>query len=241
MMKASYPFLIIGSVAALAWWGYASLSPEKHALEKQTRSRNVSRATSTSANSTDHTLQPAAACSSEPTERCGSPQQSTSDATLEQELVTLRRQVARLDTELVAVRRRLDSSGPSGGNTSPSSPDPEIDEAEARAQEQQEWQERIAATEWSFRQEPVEAAWAAHATAKIHQAYEREELVDFPVQAVECRSTLCRVEVALDEQTNQLLPLFARYVGDTFPRVTVKPIADGDERVVLFLSRGGQG
>jgi len=240
MMKTLYALLTVIGLAALAWWGSASFSPEKPAGETQTRSRTFSRAAPAAANSTGHALQPPAACGGEPTESCGSPHQSTADENLEQELVTLRQQVTRLGAELTAVRRQLDSSGASVGNTSPSSSDAEIDEAEARAQEQQEWQERIASTEWSFRQEPVEAAWAAHATEKIHQAYEREELADFPVQAVECRSTRCRVEVALDDQTNQLIPLFALHVGETFPKVAVKPVANGDERMVLFLSRDGQ-
>jgi hypothetical protein len=109
---------------------------------------------------------------------------------------------------------------------------------EARAQEQRQWQEKIASTEWRFRQEPVEAAWAAQVTEKIHQAYEREELAELLVQAVECRSTLCRVEVVLDEQTNQLIPLFAMHVADTLPKLTVKPKADGDTGTVLFLTRG---
>lgn len=239
-MKSSYALLISIGLAALVWWGSATLSTEKPAVETQTRSRTFSRTAPVAASSTGSSLESPAACGSEPTDNCGGPHQSTSDETLEQELVTLQRQVTRLDAELTAVRRRLDSSEASVRNTSPSSPDPEIDEAEARAQERQEWQEKIASTEWNFRQEPVEAAWAAHAAEKIQQAYEREELVDFPVQAVECRSTLCRVEVALDEQTNQLIPLFALHVGDTFPRLTVKPVADGDDRVVLFLTRDGQ-
>jgi len=117
----------------------------------------------------------------------------------------------------------------------------EVDEVEARAQEQQEWQEKIASTEWRFREEPVEAAWAAQVTEKIHQAYEREELAELLVQAVECRSTLCRVEVALDDQTNQLIPLFTMHVADMFPKLIVKPITDGDGGMVLFLTRGNQG
>jgi hypothetical protein len=185
-------------------------------------------------------LQPAAACSSKPTESCSSLHQSTSDTNLGQELVTLQRKVERLDAELTAVRRRLDSSSSSIGAVSLPSSDAEVDEAEARAQEQ-EWQEKIASTEWRFRQEPVEAAWAAQVTEKIHQAYEREELAELLVQAVECRSTLCRVEVALDDQTNQLIPLFTMHVADTFPKLIVKPIADGDGGMVLFLTRGNQG
>ena len=239
-MKASYTFLIVGSVAALVGWDSARLSPAKPAGETQTRAYSFSRAAPVLANSTGHSHVSPATCGSEPMDSCGDPNRSASDENLERELVTLRRQVARLDAEVTAVRRRLDSSSSSIRAVSLSSSDAEVNEAGARAQEQQEWQEKIASTEWRFRHEPVDAAWAAHVTEKIHQAYEREELVDFPVQALECRSTLCRVDVALDDQTNQLLPLFAMHVGDTFPKLTVKPIADGDTGMVLFLTRGGQ-
>ena len=240
-MKASYTFLIVGSLAALAWWGSAILSTEKPTIETQTRPRTFSHTAPAVAHSTGRALQPAAACRSKPTESCSSPHQSTSDANLGQELVTLQRKVEHLDAELIAVRRRLDSSSSSIGAVSLSPSDAEVDEAEARAQEQQEWQEKIASTEWKFRQEPVEAAWAAQVTEKIHQAYEREELAELLVQAVECRSTLCRVEIALDDQTNQLIPLFTMHVADTFPKLIVKPIADGDGGMVLFLARGNQG
>ena len=112
-MKASYTFLIVGSVAALAWWGSAILSTEKSTRETQTRSRTFSRVAPAAANSTGSSLESPAACGNVSTDSCGSPHRSAPGENLEQELVTLQRQVARLDTELAAVRRRLDSQSPS--------------------------------------------------------------------------------------------------------------------------------
>jgi hypothetical protein len=227
-MRVSYFFLTVSSMVALGWGSYLSSPLKEPVAEKQTYSAIVARPDNTRASLTLPSPALPTSCGS----GCTNTHRPAPEKKLLQEVTTLQQQVARLDRELTDVRRQLDTV-----STTAAAPDPELGDVQTRAQEVREWQDKIAAIEHSFRQEPTDATWAATATEKIWEAFEAKGLAEFSVQAVQCLSTRCRIEVALDEKTNELLPTFALHVADTLPKLTVKPVAEGDSRMVLFLTR----
>lgn len=227
-MKVSYFFLTVGGLIALAWGSYLSFPLPEPVAQKQAYSTTLARTNNTHASPLLSSTALPTACGS----GCTKPHRSVPEKNLPQEVTTLQQQVARLDRELTELRRQLDS-----GRTTTVAPDPEPDDVQTRERELREWQDKVAAIEHSFRQEPTDAAWAATTTEKIWEAFEAEGLAEFSVEAVQGLATRCRVEVALDSKTEELLPTFALHIADTLPKLTVKPVAEGDSRMVLFLTR----
>jgi hypothetical protein len=69
---------------------------------------------------------------------------------------------------------------------------------------------------------------------------EHKTIEDLWVRDVDCRTSLCRVELSHDdaEALRQALPQFALQVAGDLPGMAVQPFADDEQPVVVYLSRG---
>lgn len=121
-------------------------------------------------------------------------------------------------------------------------PEPATEEALLR-QDEQMLEQRMTFIESSFFSEPVDGAWSVEAIDTIDEATASEELAETAVFAVDCRATLCRMEVQHDDpqalaEFEQWLP---RKVVDMLPRITMDRIdgIDGSVTTVVYLARDG--
>jgi hypothetical protein len=102
---------------------------------------------------------------------------------------------------------------------------------------------RLEAIEATLRREAIDATWTAQATDAIEQAMGDKALEGSVLHALECRSTLCRVEVAHQNPIARadFMLRFAMMVGPVLPSMTVQPIEgdDGSSTSSIYLARQG--
>lgn len=148
------------------------------------------------------------------------------------ETAKLRREVADLRNQLQA--RQMAEPAPESRPK---------DLAAARAQAAQAMREHNAKLEQAFRDEASDPRWAPVAAAAVKGALLDEEVGLGQALAVDCRSRLCRVEIADDGsgKFTEAMPAFAMKVSDTLPRISVDYV-DGPagRTTILYLSRDNQ-
>jgi hypothetical protein len=102
---------------------------------------------------------------------------------------------------------------------------------------------RLEAIETSLRRESIDATWAAQAAHAIDQAMGDKTLEGSVLHDLECRSTLCRIEVTnKDPQARSAFELrFFMAVAQLLPRATLRTVEnqDGSSSTVLYLARDG--
>jgi len=117
-------------------------------------------------------------------------------------------------------------------------------EAEERAESQLRAQE--ATIEEMVRREPVDPAWAPTAVASITDVFHSKEVKNLHLVDVQCRTTLCRIEVAADEAGAEGTPfnqsfrkflLHAPWQSEGFGHIA--PPDNSSPTAVFFLAREG--
>jgi len=171
-------------------------------------------------------------------------------AMLRQELASVQSEMARVKTALVSLSAQplaandrdaptVDTgSSAKGHSTIPRSSKPPTAEATARMQ-----QANFEAIEAGFGAEPTDAAWANKVTDLVKGAVADKGAEGNDIQMLECRSTLCRVEVFHSTPAAKagFLHNFAFKVGSELPELTIQPIdgADGTSISRIYLARNG--
>lgn len=179
------------------------------------------------------------------------------------DIQSLRREVALLRDDLAAVRRRLEQLAPRaveaeqqdaahGAAVSEGMPsiDPREDPAAAAAERQRleaESEQRILAqaeaNEAALQKETEDPTWSGEARDLIDSAVATEELAATSVQDVECRATLCRVEVTHKDRQAQVAfeSQFIMAIAQLLPQATLRTVEneDGSSSTVLYLAREG--
>jgi hypothetical protein len=250
-MKAFTAVPLVLSLMAVAWGGYVSLAPQAPPPRPSvTQGLPAAHTSLLGEKRSDEAL-------------------SNHAEDMPQHHRTLRQEMARLKATLAAIHQRLDDLAPvlpelaalrqrlhtlttvaqeTGPGAADQTPIPgreqlERDEAQQHAAAQQQWRDDMATIEASLQHEAVDPSWAAHAVDRIAQATAHAELAALSVLDVDCRATLCRMEVAQDdpEIVQQWLARFVAHVVDTLPTLTVVPAEEGADRLVLVLTRVGYG
>lgn len=94
-----------------------------------------------------------------------------------------------------------------------------------------------------FLTEPTDGQWSTETTNLITQFFESGEKMPIDLSGVECRSTLCRVEVNHNDATavDELALRFPMHVGKALPQIAYhyKQHDDGHTSVVMYLAREG--
>lgn len=154
---------------------------------------------------------------------------------LRDELGSLRADVSNLQRQILD----LASAGQPAGDVdldraSPLDEDMEADAAQAE-------QQFFASVESQLSQEVVDSNWSMNASETISKAFEQSELSEYSVSVIDCRSTLCRVDIVIDENQNanigelpmRLLPV----IVDSFPGFSMQVPDDPDSSTtVVYLS-----
>lgn len=175
----------------------------------------------------------------------------------------LRREVALLRDDLAAVQRRLKQLTRRAGKaeqqdvahgSAVSEGMPTIDLREglaAYAAERQrleaESEQRILAqaeaNEAALRKETEDPSWSGEARDLIASAVAAGELAATSVEDVECRATLCRIEVRHKDRQAQAVfeGRFIMAVAQLLPQATLRTVKneDGSRSTVLYLARDG--
>lgn len=119
----------------------------------------------------------------------------------------------------------------------------ELDEVTLVLEAERRAYERIQLIETSLQQEHVDASWSTEASDAIEQTFDSEELAGASLVDLECRSTLCRVEVLHDdsEQLTEFQLLFPNKIGHILPQLTLDHVEEGDSSTstVIYLARDG--
>jgi len=176
----------------------------------------------------------------------------------------LRREVDLLREDLDAVHRRLEQLARRAGETerqdvahnstvSDGMPtlDPSDDLAAAHeaerqrieAESEQSTRAQAEANEAALQSETADTAWSGEAHDLITSAFATQDLTAASVADVECRATLCRVEVT--HKNPQARAVFERQftlaVAHLLPRAMVQAVEneDGSTSAVFYLARDG--
>ncbi|WP_223620022.1 hypothetical protein [Lysobacter sp. ESA13C] len=97
----------------------------------------------------------------------------------------------------------------------------------------------IARLQSAFQLEHVDPVWASHTTSRVWNAIERTDGMREAAHDVQCRSSMCRIEVSDDGSghLHKQLPLWAQQFADALPRMAGQAIVsrNGQSRMVLYL------
>jgi hypothetical protein len=178
-------------------------------------------------------------------------------------MAALRQEVARLRGEVAVMQRRVDQLVRRADETKRAEVargvavpegrpqgEPRLRLAKVTAERQRREAEhehllraQAEANEAAFQQEATEPTWAGEAREVIARAVAAEELAGTSVQGVECRATLCRMEVTHSDQHAR--SVFAHHflvaVAPLLPQAMVQAVenTDGSVRTALYLARAG--
>ena len=113
--------------------------------------------------------------------------------------------------------------------------------------EEQNAAERVAqrfdTIESEFQRQYTDANWFAQAIGEIHFTLEAEEFAGTETVGVDCRFSLCRIEVLHDTQEAQdvFAVRFPNAIGEILPRLVMRHEDEGDglSNSIVFLARDG--
>jgi hypothetical protein len=110
-------------------------------------------------------------------------------------------------------------------------------------EERRRVEERMQALETSLQSEPLNRSWSIQVSEQITQAFASEELAGISLDHVECRSTLCRVEVTHDDpmRRGEFEIWFPFKVAQFLPRLVMRRVDndDGSSSTVVYTARQG--
>lgn len=236
-MKYLGPALILASLGLCAWGAYHLLT------EKKTVAGLVATYNALPTNSDRRVEQPRTLTGSRKLSAKQTVVTSVPaiDTTLDQKVLVLQQELATVKSQLESVQQRLDrhatglQSLRSANTTASDDPEPE--------QVERNNQERHALMEDKVRNENVDPDWAADAIDSIELALNDDELLDTTIYDMDCRATVCRVEVshADPDALNRFQSLFLTQVSDILPDVLVEhtDLGDGAIGTVIYLTRDG--
>jgi hypothetical protein len=184
-------------------------------------------------------------------------------AALKQELAELRQTVATLQntkkaepsiamqneiTNLKSSLKGLQNTQSDNANTENADLTPALTEAEIQAQMQEQKEatnQFITQLDQKFVAETADRQWANKVTQHINGAFESNELSKASIVGLECRTTLCKLEVSFDDpQTMQETQRWLAYkLSDSLPNFSAVPGEQGSDgqsnSTIYYFSRKG--
>lgn len=240
--------LIAASLVAIGWATHYLVSPQVATTSGKSQTALLCGSEAEPGSGADKE----ANCLVEQTQDPLPPASTVADATQAPLPAGLHQRIAALEEELDVMRQHLDQQTARFDrlqSTVRRQDDPHVEvEREMRQQEQAEIkaQQRIALLEDSVYAESVDPDWSPRAQDGIEQVLSEEALLDTIIFDVDCRATLCRVEVGHDDPTAlaRFQERFLSQVSDFLPEVLIEPAdpgGDGTATLVVYLSRAGYG
>jgi hypothetical protein len=178
---------------------------------------------------------------------------------LELEFADLRQQVALLKSEVARIQRQwrqrayaaaqVRRSATPTGTAAPadavvgSAQESHEHDAKTMAREHQQSLARMAAGEAALQRETPSDVWSVQATEALREALASEEFAATTVHEIDCRSTLCRLQVVHEDPIQQALfqNSFTFKVGPLLPKMMMHTdeLGDGTISATLYLAREG--
>lgn len=169
------------------------------------------------------------------------------------DLAVLQHEVNSMKTELRRLRLDIDTQRASAperaaatGRLGPDTEDASGEDArivQALDHDRNEQAERLQAIEAALNAEPVDPSWSEQSGTLIQRALQQKSFADAEVGQVDCRTTLCRVElsVADSDDIEDLGLRFPLAVGASLPGMTLHRTEndDGSATAVIYLTREG--
>lgn len=159
-----------------------------------------------------------------------------------QALQTVQQALAAVDVELAALRQRVDRLSALYQTSQAEQPPPQ-QEAEQQQAAEYRAQERLALLERSVSSQGVDSEWSAQSLSDIEQALGDEALLDTAIYDIDCRATLCRVEVGHDDPNafDQFQQQFLNELDELFTNVWLDytDLGGGATGTVIYLARDG--
>ncbi|MEI2454892.1 hypothetical protein [Lysobacter firmicutimachus] len=144
------------------------------------------------------------------------------------ELQRMRDEIAGLRSQMVALHR--------SGADARADPAALRQRAEAGERKHEAY---LDALRQNFRRETADPSWSPAMTSRLWNAIRADEAMREAARDVECRSTLCRVEIrdGGDARLQKQLPLWSQQFADALPRMVAQyaPGANGRGEMVLYL------
>ena len=165
----------------------------------------------------------------------------TAEHGVQQRLTALNEEIVMLKTEMLAVKSAVQTLSQAGNTTAPAlTPAEERQQtADLRAQDAENLKQRNNQLETDFRKQRTDPSWSSQTRNLIRTALEEENIAGADIIGIECRSTMCRVELAVtnSEQMSKAAMVSAK-VGPELPNVMVNQGHDG---AVFYFSKAVQG
>lgn len=230
-------YLLLGAGIAILAWGAYSVMPVRN-------SGNISTTAVSKIDSTTYSdnVKPDFG-------RAQSPVTSAPETNISSSrLARLEAEVARVQQQLQAQTVRLEELFAPINDAEPSTVEMSPEEyALAQAQEEEEAeQERFARLEFietSLQTEQIDSEWSDQTSVAIKQTFNSQELAAAEVSNIDCRATLCRVDVHHDnqEKLTAFQSWFPLKVAESLPRLTMDHSEEGEDRfsTVVYLARDG--
>jgi hypothetical protein len=160
------------------------------------------------------------------------------------ELVTLRAQFIQMNRDQEAIGRKMQKitrGGRAGGKAAdaPARTPEEEPAEEAHAHAEAQIQAQTEVFEGIMLMEKTDPEWARAAQQTLHEAFHSEAMVGLHLVQVDCRTSLCRLDLSLDgsmtpEEAFHRLMHSDFWQGQSFVRIDGEPA-----EVVVYLSREG--
>jgi hypothetical protein len=159
----------------------------------------------------------------------------------QQEISTIKTDIGRLQYQLSLLRQQLSSN-----EQKKQDPETEKDSDDAIAKDpsertKQAQKERMEGFEYSFRAEPQDSRWSPGTLAAVHEAMEKDTALRAAILHLDCRSSLCRLELS-DDGTDSLsgsIVSLAQKLMKVFPNIMGDRVdaGGGKSTLVYYMLR----
>ena len=168
----------------------------------------------------------------------------TKDGEFKDSLTALGKEVSQLRAELTSLRAELQTNHLAQVSSAKVSEQDAAKEAHAlteiRVKEEERLQKQGEALEAGFRQQTTDPDWSTKAKGLIQEALASDKVDSKNIIDVECRTSMCRVELANDSNSNApRIAEFPMKISEELPNILVNQTneSDGSTTTVLYLSK----
>jgi hypothetical protein len=166
------------------------------------------------------------------------------DGDLRENLTALGTEVARLRADVLALRADMQAQQSklvtASKDPMPDQAKEKVTRAEIHAKEEEYLREQGEVLETGFRQQTTDPNWSVKAKKLVQDALASDKVALKDIIDLECRATMCRVELANDG--NSQAPKIAEFpmkISEELPNIRVNQTneSDGSTTTVLYLSK----
>ncbi len=167
------------------------------------------------------------------------------ESEMQEKLDALRKEVALLKADIAALKQDMHSAlQQTSSNAKATQATPTLTEEEQMAKEDEVYRKQAEDLETLFRQQTVDSAWSVQ-TKQMIQSVLANEKVDTNAIGIECRASMCRVEIPENishggsPRVSPKMQQFQIKIAKEFPDIMTSQIkeVDGSMTSVYYLSK----